>query len=261
MKNIEFNIEERNVEVSNDIGTFKRLSKKSKASSMDNIQHVINKYMPANSDWTSFEYAKKHILCYSEARQLCFKFNTYKDNDDNSNDSIVKKLSDIFGIVSYIDDEILKEPSSKLTPTTYIFRFKKQYEEFKNEEYYSKLREEKRKTKSKAKQLVKERFKINEILTLKRTNHLDSEYLNNVYQVVKFVYSIGNNIVNSLVLKQIKGKTAFHRKQLSVKDCKSLHIKYEPGLFIFSMNTPFYKLTEKSLEDFKNNNNEQEEIH
>ena len=65
-----------------------------------------------------------------------------------------------------------------------------------------------------------------------------------VYEVKKFIYTIGDSIVNTVVMKQLCGKPC-ERKPLTTFDCMTFHIKYEPSLFVFSMNVRFFKLSDE----------------
>ena len=51
---------------------------------------------------------------------------------------------------------------------------------------------------------------------------------------MKFVYSMNDTETNILILKQIYGPKGT-MYTLNRHDCKKLHIKYEPGLQVFSM--------------------------
>lgn len=88
--------------------------------------------------------------------------------------------------------------------------------------------------KHKAKSLIKKKFKIGSIYMLRHKSICGSKEIIKKYVLKKFIYSSNDQILNVLIMKQIDGPkgTIF---TLNRNDCKRYHIKYEPGLQVFSM--------------------------
>lgn len=64
------------------------------------------------------------------------------------------------------------------------------------------------------------------------------------YELIKFVYTINDYPMNSLIVKRVSGPDE-QIYTVGHNDCKRLHIKYQPGLQIMSMDTPNLKLKTK----------------
>ncbi len=92
----------------------------------------------------------------------------------------------------------------------------------------------KRDYKNEAKAKVKRKFKIGDLISLKIKSKGGSKEVIKGFKVVKFVYSMNDTETNALILKQIYGPKGT-MYTLNRHDCKKLHIKYEPGLQVFSM--------------------------
>lgn len=88
--------------------------------------------------------------------------------------------------------------------------------------------------KNNAKALVKKKFVVGNKYMLKQKSVCGSKEIVKKYICKKFIYTVKDEILNILILKQIDGPrgTIF---TLNRNDCKRYHIKYEPGLQVFSM--------------------------
>lgn len=93
--------------------------------------------------------------------------------------------------------------------------------------------------KVKAKESVSNKYKIGDILVLRGKIRDGSKRLVKVFEVKKIIWSVKSQIVNVLVLKQLEGPN--NNRTLTKDDCKKYHIKYEPGLQVYSMNIGFSK--------------------
>ena len=89
-------------------------------------------------------------------------------------------------------------------------------------------------TKAVAKQKVKRKFKIGELISLKIKSVCGSKEIIKGFEVKKCVYTINGNEVNILVVKQFYGPED-RIYTLNRHDCEKLHIKFEPGLQVYSM--------------------------
>jgi hypothetical protein len=91
--------------------------------------------------------------------------------------------------------------------------------------------------KVKAKESVSNKYKIGDILVLRGKIRDGSRRIVKVFEVKKIIWSVKSQIVNVLVLKQLEGPN--NNRTLTKEDCKKYHIKYEPGLQVYSMNIGF----------------------
>ena len=99
-------------------------------------------------------------------------------------------------------------------------------------------------SKRKAKEKVRRKFVVGELISLKTKSKCGSKEVIKGYKVVKFFYTINDIETNALVLKQIYGPQS-QIYTLNIHDCRKLHIKYEPGLEVFSMNLNWGKFKPK----------------
>lgn len=92
----------------------------------------------------------------------------------------------------------------------------------------------KQKAKNNAKALVKKKFVVGKKYMLRQKSVCGSREIIKKYVCKKFIYTVKDELLNILILKQVEGPkgTIF---TLNRNDCKRYHIKYEPGLQVFSM--------------------------
>lgn len=88
--------------------------------------------------------------------------------------------------------------------------------------------------KNNAKALVKKKFVVGKKYMLRQKSVCGSREIIKKYVCKKFIYTVKDELLNILILKQVEGPkgTIF---TLNRNDCKRYHIKYEPGLQVFSM--------------------------
>lgn len=86
----------------------------------------------------------------------------------------------------------------------------------------------KREIKQQAKAIIRKKFYIGE------TYYLKSSTIKRQYILKKYIYAIRDDIVNIVIMKQISGPIG-KIYTLTPHDCLNYHIKYEPGLQVFSM--------------------------
>ena len=92
----------------------------------------------------------------------------------------------------------------------------------------------KQEAKNKAKAYIGKKFVIGQVYMLRQKSVCGSKEIVKKYVLKKFIYTSKNEILNVLILKQIEGPTGTIFT-LNRNDCKRYHIKYEPGLQVFSM--------------------------
>lgn len=88
--------------------------------------------------------------------------------------------------------------------------------------------------KNAAKAQVGKKFVVGKVYMLRQKSVCGSKEIVKKYVLKKFIYTSKSEFLNVLILKQIDGPigTIF---TLNRNDCKRYHIKYEPGLQVFSM--------------------------
>lgn len=94
-------------------------------------------------------------------------------------------------------------------------------------------------SKDNAKSKVNERYKIGDILTLRGKIRDGSSRVVKKFEVKKVIWSIRGKEMNILILKQLSGPN--NNRSLGKDDCVKYHIKYEPGLQVYSMMLGFVK--------------------
>lgn len=98
----------------------------------------------------------------------------------------------------------------------------------------------KKRSKEEAKNSVKYRYKVGDRVVLRGKIRDGSERIVKKFEVVKVIWSIRSKPVNILILRQYEGPN--NNRSLDKNDCKKYHIKYEPGLQVYSMMLNFSKI-------------------
>ena len=88
--------------------------------------------------------------------------------------------------------------------------------------------------KNKAKRSIDKRFKIGGRYFLHLKSRDGSRYILKEYICKKFIYSLNDNIMNIVIMQQVAGEVD-KKFTLNKNECKQFHIKYEPGLEVYSM--------------------------
>lgn len=89
-------------------------------------------------------------------------------------------------------------------------------------------------SKAEAKAKLRRKFHIGEEISLKVKSKCGSTEVIRGYVVKKCIYTINGQEINAVVVKQIYGpKTRIYT--LNRHDCEKFHIKFEPGLQVYSM--------------------------
>lgn len=125
--------------------------------------------------------------------------------------------------------------------------FKKKYDDLTEDELkfvntYV-VKQDKKAAKDRAKSKVTERYKIGDILTLRGKIRDGSSRIVKKFEVKKVIWSIRGKEMNILILKQLSGPN--NNRTLGKDDCLKYHIKYEPGLQVYSMLLGFIKSKKK----------------
>ena len=94
---------------------------------------------------------------------------------------------------------------------------------------------DKQKLRYSIKETLQTKFKLNTLYTYNYNKSLRS---NKIFECKKVIYSIRDNPAKIVIMKQINKHDMSDDNlvyTLNKEDCKKLHIKYEPGLEVYSM--------------------------
>lgn len=112
------------------------------------------------------------------------------------------------------------------------------------EQYLQEI-EDKRAAKREAKEKIKTKFIIGHIYRLAyRTN--SKYYTQKTFKLIKFIYTINNTPVHILIMKSLDNEN-YHKFSLNKNECLKYHIKYQPGLEVYSMNLNWIDVTNKYI--------------
>lgn len=100
----------------------------------------------------------------------------------------------------------------------------------------------KNRAKNKAKRSINKRFKVGGRYFLQLKSRDGSRYIVKEYICKKFIYSLNDNIMNIVIMQQVAGEVD-KKFTLNKNECKQFHIKFEPGLEVYSMDMNW--ITEK----------------
>lgn len=113
-------------------------------------------------------------------------------------------------------------------------------------EFQFKYQTEKQKYKNEIKKEVGKKFTVGETLILKTKIKNSSKIIKKEFIVKKFIYTVNQQNVSILVLKRVSSSEDTDTKfTLNINDCKTLHIKFEPGLEVWPMNLNWIHKKEK----------------
>ena len=123
------------------------------------------------------------------------------------------------------------------------------YEAQMNKEELQKTIQTKQEAKRAAKDAVKDKwFKIGQYYCLKKFGLNGVLKDVHVFRCVKFIYTVGNNPVNCVIMQKIGEPLNGNARTLSRMDCHLWHIKYSPDLYMFPMSQRFYTANQKEID-------------
>ena len=168
-----------------------------------------------------------------------------------SHDKAMKRISSIIDLIKETDKYYKPNSQDEVDKCIYMDILRQVYEKRMRKEDEENAIRDKQAAKNSAKKRIKRKwFKIGEEYVLRKTDSEGNVVLEEDYKCVKFIYTVGKNTVNCVVMKRLAGVIGGDARPLNVNDCRMFHIKYEPGLYMFSMSQGFYKKNVMSLEDF-----------
>ena len=168
-----------------------------------------------------------------------------------SHDKTTKRISSIIDLIKETDKYYKPNSQDEVDNGIYMDILRQVYEKRMRKEDEENAIRDKQAAKNSAKKRIKRKwFKIGEEYVLRKTDSEGNVVLEEDYKCVKFIYTVGKNTVNCVVMKRLAGVIGGDARPLNVNDCRMFHIKYEPGLYMFPMSQGFYKKNVVSLEEF-----------
>jgi hypothetical protein len=168
-----------------------------------------------------------------------------------SHDEATQRISSIIDLIKETDKYYKPNSQDEVDNCIYMDILRQVYEKRMRKEDEENAVRDKQAAKNSAKKRIKRKwFKIGEEYVLRKTDSEGNVVLEEDYKCVKFIYTVGKNTVNCVVMKRLAGVIGGDVRPLNVNDCRMFHIKYEPGLYMFPMSQGFYKKNVMSLEDF-----------
>lgn len=152
----------------------------------------------------------------------------------------VERVCKIASMFAESDKNYDIESEKHVDGTMYINLFKKSYERYTQTILKNASLSNKKEIKALAKKDCKFKYYIGDSYSLMHIDKKTGKMSESEYEVRKVIYTIGQNIVNIVIMKHISGH-ASNTRCVNMLDCKFFHIKYEPGLFVFPINTRFNK--------------------
>jgi len=259
----ELNIERYGCIATNSKSDFKKVEKWLDWNPSEIIQKKSLK--PWKKNWTVSRYSdlkcglvKEDLYLMSQIRGCVFIVKNLSFILEHDQDKTVKNLNMLFNLLNKSDSQYNIENSEQIDSDMYLKILTQEYMAVCHEEDVVNTIRSKQDAKKEAKKAIRFHYRIGDFYVIKRKTVTGDIITDDIYKVKKFIYTISNNIVNIVVMKQISG-VKNQRKSLSHIDCKAFHIKYESDLYVFPMNSNFYKLTveekDKRIGEFQKRNN------
>ncbi len=208
------------------------------STSSRSLSRKFNNSFESFSDFRIFS-DDTHYYLTSEIRNISILINNiafqYKVDSDEANTRILNIIDLLKSC-----DALYKPTSQKdVDECQYLDILKVVFDKINRKKNEEKNIKEKSLAKQAAKKNVKQKwFEIGEEYILKNQDKIAED---EVYKCVKFIYTIGKNPVNCVVMQKLGNNLKGDVRHLSVNDCRMFHIKYSPGLYMFPMTQRFYK--------------------
>lgn len=168
-----------------------------------------------------------------------------------NHDAAVERINSVLALIKEVDAVYQPKTNDEVVEGLYIDVLRDVYEKKIEREEEADAIRLKQEAKNTAKAKVKNKwFRLGQEYVLKKTDIYGHIVGEEAYRCVKFIYTVGKNPVNCVVMKKLDGLMDTDVRALSKSDCQIFHIKYEPGLYMFPMSQRFYKREIMSLEEF-----------
>lgn len=194
----------------------------------------------------SYDYA-----LFSPLRNVTIVVKNIAFQNKVSHDEATQRMFSIIDLIKETDKYYKPNSQDEVDDCIYMDILRQVYEKRMRKEDEENAIRDKQAAKNSAKKRIKKKwFKIGEEYVLRKTDSEGNVVLEEDYKCVKFIYTVGKNTVNCVVMKRLAGVIGNDARPLNVNDCRMFHIKYEPGLYMFPMSQGFYKKNVMSLEEF-----------
>lgn len=220
-----------------------------KLSLNDEMSAEVNRGFAFGQDFQLYNN-ERDVCLVSECRNISIKFSDMVLLRDKDEQQATQNFNYVIDLLSNADKrfEATGFPS-EVCSKLYFNIVRESYENLMDVEEHHEMIQTKRESKQAAKDSVKNKwFKIGKYYSLKKFDLNGNIKDINVFKCVKFIYTVGINQVNHVVMQKIGEPLNGNARTLSRLDCKMWHIKYSPDLYMFSMNQRFYPVGEKELE-------------
>ena len=192
----------------------------------------------------SYDYA-----LFSPLRNVTIVVKNIAFQNKVSHDEATQRMFSIIDLINETDKYYKPNSQDEVDNGIYMDILRQVYEKRIRKEDEENAIRDKQAAKNSAKKRIKRKwFKIGEEYVLRKTDSEGNVVLEEDYKCVKFIYTVGKNTVNCVVMKRLAGVIGGDARPLNVNDCRMFHIKYEPGLYMFPMSQGFYKKNVVSLE-------------
>ena len=218
----------------------------------EDMSHEVNSGFSYHADFILYNN-EKDVCLTSESRDITIMFNDMVLLRERDEEEATQNFNYVIELLNNADSKFEEsgfpdEARGKL----YFNIVRDLYENKISAEEHLEFIQTKQESKRVAKESVKDKwFKIGQYYSLKkfdRTGHVKETTL---FKCVKFIYTVGVNQVNHVVMQKIGETHSGNARTLSPMDCKMWHIKYSPDLYMFPMSQRFYPVTEKDLKSIE----------
>lgn len=187
----------------------------------------------------------------SETRDLTLRVADIERQSKFNLEAAAHRISNIMNILNRADEEYREIAKDHTQDIPYITVLKKIVCDDMRREAEENAIRRKQEAKREAKKRFRNRkwFEIGKEYILKKNDIYGSETEEQRYRCVKFIYTVGTNPLNCVVMKKLSGKLGGEARALSPIDCQIFHIKHEANLYMFPMTQRFYPAPEQKEED------------
>ena len=209
----------------------------------DKIEKFLKKKLLKHKDCTVYIDGHDYWI-YSLVRGVTFVMKDIVFKTTVDGNGAQEDIDYLVSVINKADESYDPQTYTDVEEGMYLDCFSTAFDEVCTEEDTTVMIQTKQEAKRTAKSLVRHKYRIGDKYATRRKTTKGDVMGDEVYEVKKFIYTIGDSIVNTVVMKQLCGKPC-ERKPLTPFDCMTFHIKYEPSLFVFFMNVRFFKLSDE----------------
>lgn len=198
----------------------------------------------SDSDDVVFRYRRNgHIVYHQKSREFLTKLEKEILNTDSHIDKLIADHSETF---KKIQEDINSMFHQRTPPDTAPSKKKNIMDPNHEPSEKSKLLTQLKESVSNRRRFKKGAYLMLRTKLLDRTGRLEK-----IYVVRQVVWSIDDVVIKGLVVKQVAGIN-LNMSSLTRNDCLTLHVKYEPGLQLLSMELPWLPVSLNKLKTLSN---------